>query len=150
MGRVHQVAYSPGEGRGKRHYQSGPPPDWRRNFVSGYASSHPWEDFAETWAHYLHIVDTLETGSAFGLKVAPTVGVATSLQEFDSYRKTDIHELVAAWPPLAFAVNDLNRSMGQPHLYPFVLTPAVIRKLGFVMALVQEQRPGKALVPSAA
>jgi hypothetical protein len=138
------------EGALQRHYRCGPPPDWRRNFVSAYASSHPWEDFAETWAHYLHIVDTLETGSAFGLKVASAAGIATSLQEFDSYRETDIDELVTAWLPLAFAVNDLNRSMGQPDLYPFVLTPAVIRKLGFVLALVQEQRQAKPVRPDAA
>ena len=40
-----------------------------KNFVSTYASSHPWEDFAETWTHYMHIIDTLETARAFGLKV---------------------------------------------------------------------------------
>jgi hypothetical protein len=45
------------------HHAEGPPLDWRERFVSGYASAHPWEDFAETWAHYLHIVDTLETAA---------------------------------------------------------------------------------------
>ncbi len=29
-----------------------------------YASAHAWEDWAETWAHYLHMVDTLETAAA--------------------------------------------------------------------------------------
>ena len=57
----------------KRHYERGAPPDWPERFVSAYATSHPWEDFAETWAHYLHIVDTLETANAFGVKIAPAV-----------------------------------------------------------------------------
>ena len=55
----------------QRHYANGPPGDWQNDFVSSYASAHPWEDWAETWAHYLHIVDTLETASAFGLRSGP-------------------------------------------------------------------------------
>ena len=55
----------------KEHYEHGAPPDWQEHFVSVYATTHPWEDFAETWAHYLHIVDTLETAAAFGVKVKP-------------------------------------------------------------------------------
>ena len=57
----------------QNHYANGPPPDWPTHFVTAYASAHPWEDFAETWAHYLHIVDTLETASAFGVRIAPAV-----------------------------------------------------------------------------
>ena len=53
------------------HYQNGAPADWQEHFVSQYASTHPWEDWAETWAHYLHIVDTLEMASAFGITVQP-------------------------------------------------------------------------------
>jgi hypothetical protein len=63
----------------ERHHAEGPPPDWQERFVSGYASAHPWEDFAETWAHYLHIVDTLETADAFGLRIAPMAGRAPGL-----------------------------------------------------------------------
>ena len=47
----------------QRHYASGPPADWQARFVTAYASAHPWEDWAETWAHYLHITDTLRDGS---------------------------------------------------------------------------------------
>jgi hypothetical protein len=111
-----------------------PPRDWQERFVSLYASARPWEDFAETWAHYLHIVDTLETASAFGLKVKPAIG-GTELAEsvnFDPHNATDVNQLIDAWLPIAFAVNSLNRSMGQPDLYPFVLTPQTIEKLGFV------------------
>jgi hypothetical protein len=37
------------------------PANWQKSFISKYATSHPWEDWAETWAHYLHIMDMLET-----------------------------------------------------------------------------------------
>ena len=118
----------------QRNYSVGPPVDWQEHFVTAYASSHPWEDFAETWAHYLHMVDTLETSYAFGLRVRPRVstlqGLATVV-DFDPYR-ADLERIVEAWLPLTFAVNSLNRSMGQPDLYPFVLAPRVIVKLSFI------------------
>jgi hypothetical protein len=117
------------------HYANGPPDDWQSRFVSAYASAHPWEDWAETWAHYVHIVDTLETASVFGLRVRPSIRrgheIAAAI-EFDPYEEPDLNKLIAAWLPLTFAVNSLNRSMGLPDLYPFVLAPAVIGKLGFV------------------
>ncbi len=107
--------------------------------MSAYASAHPWEDFAETWAHYLHIVDTLETAAAFGLRVRPSAGRHPQLEisiNFDPYQHGDFDALVAAWPPLTFAVNSLNHSMGQPDLYPFVLAPTVMGKLRFIHGLV--------------
>ena len=55
----------------QRHYEAGPPPDWQDRFVSAYASAHPWEDWAETWAHYLHMTDTLETAAACGVSLRP-------------------------------------------------------------------------------
>jgi hypothetical protein len=125
------------------HYANGPPADWQQNFASAYASAHPWEDFAETWAHYLHIVDTLETARAFGVKTLPSPGRRFSLTrgiDFDPYEARDIGHLIAAWLPLAFAVNSLNRSMGHTDLYPFVLTPHVIDKLGFVLGLAGAQQ----------
>jgi hypothetical protein len=129
----------------KRHYEQGAPLDWQQNFVSPYASCHPWEDFAESWAHYLHIVDTLETGAAFGLQIEPPITADETLEtvlDFDPYRGGKIERLMAAWLPLVFAVNSLNRSMGQPDLYPFVLTPGVVRKLGFIHDLVHSARNG--------
>jgi hypothetical protein len=116
------------------HYASGAPADWPDHFVSAYASSHPWEDFAETWAHYFHVVDTLETAAAFGLTVRPKVARAEALSasiDFDPH-EAGMARLVEAWLPLTFAANSLNRSMGLPDLYPFVLAPAVIGKLTFV------------------
>lgn len=120
------------------HYANGPPPDWHEYFVSGYASAHPWEDFAETWAHYLHIVDTLETAAAFGLRIRPKAGrepVLAMEMDFDPYCQKDFDLLIGAWLPLTYAVNSLNQSMGQPDLYPFVLSPTVMGKLRFVHGL---------------
>jgi hypothetical protein len=125
----------------QRHYSQGPPADWQNGYVSSYASAHPWEDFAETWAHYLHMVDTLETAGAFGVRVRPKVSrspdLATSV-EFDPHDTADLNRLVGAWLPLTFAVNSLNRSMGQPDLYPFVLSPTVIGKLAFIHERIYE------------
>ncbi len=126
----------------QHHYANGAPPGWQDEFVSAYATAHPWEDFAETWAHYLHIVDTLEMGAAFGLRVAPAVARDDSLDvalDFNPYRTADWTTIIEAWLPLTFAVNSLNRSMGQPDLYPFVLGPNVIAKLGFIHDLVHGQ-----------
>lgn len=124
----------------KAHYEQGPPPDWRDAFVSAYATTHPWEDFAETWAHYLHMTDTLETARAYGLKTRPRVArqeeLATEV-DFNPYRTGTFQDLVDAWFPLTLAVNSLNRSMGQPDLYPFVLSPKAVEKLGYVHDLVR-------------
>jgi hypothetical protein len=122
------------------HYANGAPAGWQENFVSGYAASHPWEDFAETWAHYFHIVDTLETARAFGMKVRPRVRTDVDLSaeiDFDPYRVAKMDDILEAWLPLTLAVNCLNRSMGQPDLYPFVLSPPVISKLAFIHDLVR-------------
>lgn len=123
----------------QRHYENGPPAGWPENYVSSYATTHPWEDFAETWAHYLHVVDTLQTAVAFGVAVSPAVAKDGSLSQsfnFDTYAATSFDQLLAAWPPLTLAVNALNRSMGQADLYPFVITPAIAKKLHFVHNLI--------------
>ena len=125
----------------KRHYAEGSPPDWQEHFVSQYATTHPWEDWAETWAHYLHIVDTLEMATAFGIRVQPRISRDETLAaeiDLDPYQGSSMQELIDAWLPLTFAMNSLNRAMGNADLYPFVLSPAVITKLGFVHDLVAE------------
>ena len=120
-----------------RYYAEGPPANWQNDFVSLYAASHHWEDFAETWAHYLHIVDTLETAAVFGLKVKPrrAKGALAAAIDFDPYR-ADMEKLIDAWLPVEFATNNLNRSMGLTDLYPFLLSPRVIDKLSFVHVLM--------------
>jgi hypothetical protein len=123
----------------KRHYAEGVPPDWQEHYVSSYATTHAWEDFAETWAHYLHIVDTLEMASAFGLQVRPNLqggAEAATKIDFNPYDATSIEQIMAAWFPFVLAMNSVNRAMGNRDLYPFVLAPPVIRKLGFIHDLV--------------
>ena len=113
----------------QRHYEQGPPGDWNDAYVTAYATVHPWEDWAETWAHYLHLVDTLETATALGVTVPdPDGGPPGPTTPFDA--------LLARWTILTVALNELNRSMGQPDLYPFVLPPPAVAKLRFVHEVV--------------
>jgi hypothetical protein len=124
------------------HYKEGPPPNWQENYVSAYATTHPWEDWAETWAHYLHIIDTLEMACAFGIRVQPRIAGDETLAaeiDLDPYQTADMQQIVDAWLPLTVAVNSLNQAMGTQELYPFVLSPAVISKLGFVHQVVHSR-----------
>ncbi|MFV0276560.1 MAG: putative zinc-binding metallopeptidase [Parahaliea sp.] len=126
-----------------RHYQTGAPADWQQHFVSRYASTHPWEDWAETWAHYLHLIDTLETAYAFGLSTTPRGGhpPGMSMQaDIDPYTHANFQDMIDRYLPLTLAVNSLNRSMGQPDLYPFLLPDAVRSKLQFVHDLLRNAR----------
>jgi hypothetical protein len=123
----------------QQHYADGPRADWSQSFLSSYASSHPWEDWAETWAHYLHMVDALETAWQFGLRLEPQVVQGEELvaeASLDPYRTKDFPTLVGRWLPLTVALNCLNQSMGQPDAYPFVLTPVVIGKLKLVHDII--------------
>ena len=125
----------------KRHYRDHAPANWQVNYVSAYATSHPWEDFAETWAHYLHIVDTLEMAKAFGLRVKPGIdtegGYEPAWLDFDPYVEGTVEQIVDAWSPFVLAMNSINRAMGRPDLYPFILDLAVVNKLGFIHKLVR-------------
>jgi hypothetical protein len=125
------------------HYNRSPMPGWQDSFVSLYATSHPWEDFAETWAHYLHIVDTLEMASSFGVGIHPKLARSATLQadiDFDPYVSADVATILEAWLPLAFAVNSLNRAMGQSDFYPFVLSAKVMEKLRFIHAVIRGEK----------
>ena len=105
----------------QRHYASGAPADWQERFISAYASSHPWEDFAETWAHYLHIVDTVEMAGAFGVRVDPKVDAdenLTAVIDFDPHATGNFDRLIGSWLPLTFAMNSLNRCMGDRRPLP--------------------------------
>ena len=123
----------------KRHYDQGAPADWQQSFVSAYATMHPWEDWAETWAHYMHIVDTLEMAGAFGITIDPTISSDPELGTqigFDPHQHVPMERLIGAWLPLTYAVNCLNRSMGQPDLYPFVLPAPVVEKMDYIHRLI--------------
>lgn len=108
------------------HYREGPPQGWEQNWVSAYAASHAWEDWAETWAHFLHMSATLETARDYG--VGSTIGRAPADQGFEG--------VLGEWADLGVVMNALNRSMGLPDAYPFVLSPGVIDKLRFVHKMV--------------
>jgi hypothetical protein len=120
----------------ERHYANGPPADWAQAHGSVYATMHPWEDWAETFAHYLHIRDTLQTAGAFGLLVAGPEPLAdpalASVPEVDAGQEQPIESVIDSWLPLTYALNAVNRSMGLGDLYPFALAPVVIEKLGYV------------------
>lgn len=132
----------------ERHYREGAPADWRARFVSAYAASHPWEDWAETWAHYLHWVDTLDTARSFGLdgervelhyeRFGPEVlegaggpGTAVPAEEGERFLR-----LLNGWMELTGVLNELSRSMGRADFYPFVLPAPAVRKLFFVHRVV--------------
>jgi len=128
----------------KEHYEKGVPADWWQHFISAYATTHPWEDWAETWAHYLHIIDTLETAAAFGVSVSANVsGSPVNIEatiKIDPYNVEDFNDIFKLWLPLTFALNSLNRSMGLRDLYPFVIPPKVIDKLSFIHKVCYETK----------
>ncbi len=120
----------------QRHYNEGPPPDWRDRFVSAYSSAHPWEDWAETWAHYLHIADTWDTALSFGMDVDAGT-------EFDGFTERALAapnqpgsgrflEFLNSWTQLTAVLNELSRAMGLADFYPFVLSQKAVAKLHFV------------------
>lgn len=117
----------------QQHYDQGAPSNWTDNHISPYATAHPWEDWAETWSHYLHMMDTLETAHTFGVAIQPggseqQRAMGADIRK-DPYTCDNFDEILAMWFPLTFAVNSLNRSMGHIDFYPFVISNAVIEKL---------------------
>ena len=130
----------------EQHYQSGPPAQWGESFISAYASMHPWEDWAETWAHYLHMVDTLETAKSHGLTVRAPANERVSTDRLAFF---DFDALTTGWNALTLALNSLNRSMGMKDAYPFVLSPTVLGKLRFVHGAVQRRAAAPPVVAAA-
>jgi hypothetical protein len=126
----------------QHHYDHGAPENWQGEFISTYASSHPWEDWAETWAHYLHMCDALETAAACGMSLQPGRADEPTLEVRPSVRgvNVDFEALIGGWFPLTYVLNNLNRGLGLPDSYPFVLSVPVIDKLRFVHDAVQSQR----------
>ena len=117
----------------QRHYENGPPADWQARHVSAYAASHPWEDWAETWAHYLNMIDTLETAAACGLTLKPKDAAMPQLKAAPGDPQTrPFDELIAGWYPLTYALNSLSRGLGVADVYPFVLSAPAVEKLRFV------------------
>lgn len=123
------------------YYENGPVANWQENWISAYASSHSWEDWAETWAHYLHMIDTLETANDYDLNLGQDNDTAPKRPQFSAeYLSTiSINDLVSEWSNLSVVLNDLNRSMGMADAYPFVLSQTIIDKLAFVHQVVTQR-----------
>jgi hypothetical protein len=125
----------------QRHYMQGSPADWREKHVSEYASSHPWEDWAESWAHYLHLRDALDSAASFGLSADD---VEARVQAFGADALWDASragageylQLINDWLRLTSVLNELSDSMGQAPFYPFVLSRTVVAKLQLVHEVI--------------
>ena len=100
-----------------------------------YASTHPWEDWAETWAHYLHMTDTLETAAACGVSIRSRRAAEPLLRNVPGRvgaPRASFDRLIDSWFPLTGVLNNLNRGLGLPDAYPFVLSTLAVQKLRFV------------------
>jgi hypothetical protein len=125
----------------QRHYDQGAPPDWQTRFVTPYASMHPWEDWAESWAHYLHITDTLEMAANFAFSVGGTTIQMPPLLDAKTRsgsRRRAFDRQISDWASMALAINAINRSMGMPDPYPFVLGDAIHDKLYFIHRVIAQ------------
>ena len=125
-----------------QYYKNGAPANWNQNFISAYATMHPWESWAETWAHYMHIVDTLETAYFYGLTIDPKVHESVMVKSaeinINAYDCKDFDTIFSYWLPLSFMMNSINRSMGLKDLYPFVINLNVKEKLRFIHNVIHK------------
>ena len=125
----------------QRNYDEGPPSDWPLHFVSAYASTHPWEDWAECWAHYMHMRDAIDTALSFGLSVDRfdlefTPFTLDALYQPEHPDAAQFLTFINHWTRLTTMLNEMSRSMGQPDFYPFVLPLDAVGKLQFIHLLV--------------
>lgn len=125
----------------ERNYRDGPPANWEKSFISSYAASHPWEDFAETWAHYMHMLDALDLAQSWGLQL-PNYPTA----EIDAFAKqapeTGFGALLRRWLPLSLFANSLSKTLGHDDAYPFAPSSLVIKKLAWIHQLVVDKAAG--------
>ena len=94
--------------------------------ITGYATSHPHEDWAETLAHLMHLTDILDSAAASGLSWPEGPPLP-----YDAYAEADTERLVTLAIDLTLAINHVNRALDLPDLYPFVLAAPVREKLAF-------------------
>ncbi len=129
----------------ERHYAYGAPPNWTDSYISEYATMHPWEDFAECFAHYLHITDTIDTAREAGLVLQADkvrFAVPHDIVPLESYANVSIDRLLYDWKWLSLLFNRVNTAMGKAPLYPFEIPLPVVRKLGFVHRVIRESGSG--------
>ena len=131
------------------YYANGPSATWPDECVTAYASAHPWEDWAETWAHLLHMTDSLETAAGFGLSVRhrhPSARTMSAEPGKAVAAGATFDTVLDNWFPLTYALNSLNRGLGLPDLYPYVLSPKAIEKLRLVHEVITAARGVPAVV----
>lgn len=134
----------------ERHYKEGPPKDWQERYISAYASAHPWEDWAETWAHYLHACAAVHTATEHGVRDEDPKAAKRVNDVLAGKRLTapQFRQFVDLWTRTATVMNELNRSLGAHEPYPFVLAEPVVEKLHFVHEIVRKAR-AKGRLPKA-
>jgi hypothetical protein len=118
-----------------QHYQGTPRVlQWQGDYVSAYATMHPWEDWAETWAHYLHMADTLETAAACGISLSPKRNDEPTLTTVPDPADGPVafERMMEDWGAITYVLNNLNRGLGSGDAYPFVLAARSVDKLRFV------------------
>ncbi len=129
----------------QKYYQHGTSSNWNQNYISSYAAAHPWEDWAETWAHYMHIMDTLETSFSFGLSIHPHLAKKSKDHNTDltrdPYTLKNFNDIIAMWLPVRYMMNSLNRSMGLKDAYPIIIPAKVFNKLSFIHDTSQNLSP---------
>ena len=128
----------------KKHYAN-PNPGWQQSFISVYASAHPWEDWAECWAHYMHIRDGLETANTWGIKIQRRLPGALEVTPvpIDATSSPIGQALIEQWLPVSQFINAMDRSLGSHDSYPFVLTEPVIVKLEFIHKVISAAASGQ-------
>jgi hypothetical protein len=134
----------------KRNYEQGPPADWAQRHISAYATMHPWEDWAETWAHYMHVIDSVGTAFGYGMDLKRDEGRVARFGHEALYAPQDPYagrflELLNDWLRMTLILNELSLSMGQPDFYPFVMSAPVVAKLQFIQMVVADARAQSAL-----
>lgn len=125
----------------ERHHAFGPSANWQSKHVSAYATSHPWEDWAETWAHYLHMTEAVDTAEATGMEPRAAgliFGSIWPFKRYDIYRDETFEALIGRWIPLTIAMNSVTRSIGHNDFYPFVIPAPAFEKLAFVHSVIRE------------
>jgi hypothetical protein len=126
----------------KEHYSTdeSKASEWTKSYISHYATMHPYEDWAESFAHYLHILDALQTAENFHLGSDSNPELPPTSSPTRPYGATTFGQVIDRWLELTYGLNQVNRSMGRPDLYPFVLTATVVRKLAFIDRVVGHWR----------
>ena len=129
-----------------RHYSEGPPANWADSFISAYATTHPWEDWAESWAHVMHMIDAIETAHFVGMSVRPARSDEPELPKPTDPTRADVRDfdhLIEEWKTLTYVLNNLTRGLGLADAYPFVLSATIVEKLRFVCNTITQ--PPRAL-----